>query len=127
MGSVSVTLFVRSSNPHTDFFVRLCDAAPGNKQSINVCEGIVRLTPESTEADENGVRRITISLTSTAHCFLPGHSIRLQVSSGALPLYARNLGTGEALLNSVAMQTADQEVFHDAMHPSCLTLPVIEQ
>jgi len=127
MGSVTVTLFVRSSNEHTDFFARLCDVAPDHKKSLNVCDGLIRLAPGSTQADEDGVRRITITLESTAHCFLPGHSIRLQVSSGAHPLYARNLGTGEPILTGVAMQTADQEVFHDVDHPSSLVLPVVTQ
>ena len=126
MGSVSVTLFVRFSNTNTDFFARLCDVAPDNKKSLNICDGLIRLSPGSTTPDEAGVHSIQIDLSPTAYCFQPGHRIRLQVSSGAHPLYARNLGTGEDMSIGVEMRTAEQEVFHDAVHPSRLILPVLE-
>jgi putative CocE/NonD family hydrolase len=125
IGTVSVSLYVRATNEHTDFFARLCDVVPGNGKSMNICDGLVRLTPNSVAADESGVKHITIELSPTAYTFLPGHRIRLQVSSGAHPLYARNLGTGEPISSAVAMVSSDQEVFHDAAHPSCLLLPTI--
>ena len=55
-------------------------------------------------------------MAGTAYRFRPGHRIRLQVSSGAHPLYARNLGTGEPPTTATTMRAADQEVFHDAEH-----------
>ena len=61
----------------------------------------------------------------TANTFRAGHRIRLQVSSGAHPLYARNAGTGEPLATGAGLRSADQEVFHDATRPSCITLPVV--
>ena len=61
----------------------------------------------------------------TANTFRAGHRIRLQVSSGAHPLYARNAGTGEPLATGANLRSADQEVFHDAARPSCITLPVV--
>jgi predicted acyl esterase len=60
----------------------------------------------------------------TAAVFKRGHRIRLQVSSGAHPLYIRNTGTGEPLTSATALCVADQEIFHDGQHPSCLRLPV---
>ena len=61
----------------------------------------------------------------TANTFKAGHRIRLQVSSGAHPLFARNTGSGEALATGTKLCAADQEIWHDAEHPSTLVLPVV--
>ncbi|WP_345564847.1 CocE/NonD family hydrolase [Nonomuraea rosea] len=117
MGTVTVSLHARSTLDHTDFFARLCDVAPKGT-STNLCDGIVRL-------HRGGTQQITIQLTPTAHCFKPGHRIRLQISSGAHPMYNRNPGTGEPLTTATAMRPADQEIFHDAAHPSAIILPIV--
>ncbi|GLY66032.1 CocE/NonD family hydrolase [Amycolatopsis taiwanensis] len=122
MGMVSAELYVRSSLAHTDFFARVCDVTPNGK-SINICDGIVRLTPGSP-VDQDSVHHITVSLHATAHRFRAGHRIRLQVSSGAHPMHNRNLGTSEPIATATAMCVADQEVLHDEDHPSAILLPV---
>jgi predicted acyl esterase len=94
-------------------------------KSYNLSDGIIRLTPESVERDGDGVIRLDISMWPTANTFRAGHRIRLQVSSGAHPLYARNAGTGEPLATGANLRSADLEVFHDAMRPSCIALPVV--
>ncbi|HEV2927841.1 MAG TPA: CocE/NonD family hydrolase C-terminal non-catalytic domain-containing protein, partial [Propionibacteriaceae bacterium] len=45
------------------------------------------------------------------HRFHAGHRIRVQVSSGAHPRYARNPGTGEDPVRATRLVAADQEVF----------------
>lgn len=124
IGPLQATLYLRSSLEHTDFFVRLCDVSPHGK-SDNLSDGIIRLRPGSVEKDDDGVFRLAISMWPTANTFRAGHRIRLQVSSGAHPLYARNAGTGEPLATGTNLRSADQEVFHDATRPSCITLPVV--
>jgi len=57
--------------------------------------------------------------------FRRGHRLRLQVSSGAHPRYARNTGTGEPIATATALVRADQQVFHDPGHPSAIVLPVV--
>jgi uncharacterized protein len=57
------------------------------------------------------------------HRFAAGHRLRLQVSSGAHPVYARNLGTGEPVATATRMQTADQAVYHEPGRLSSVTLP----
>ena len=49
--------------------------------------------------------------------------MRVQVSSGAHPRHARNLGTGEPLLTGTTLAAADQTVFHDPARPSAIVLP----
>lgn len=124
MGTVSAELFVRSTTKYTDFFVRLCDVLPKNGKSTNICDGIIRLEPDSNLPGTDGICRVTIHLLPTAYCFQKGHRIRLQVSSGSHPMHIRNLGTGEPDATATAMQVADQEVFHDPVHPSAVVLPI---
>ncbi|WP_199752600.1 CocE/NonD family hydrolase [Actinoplanes sp. ATCC 53533] len=117
VGEVSAEIWFRSSLPHADVFVRLCDVDPGGR-STNVCDGLTGLTgaDETTRAD--------VRLWPTAHRFKRGHRIRVQVSSGAFPRYARNPGTGEPRATATTMRAADQTVHHGPAHPSAIILPV---
>jgi hypothetical protein len=118
IGAIQAELFVQSSLEHTDFFARLCDVSPSGK-SINLTDGLIRL--KSLPA---GIHKIAIDLWPSAHCFLRGHRIRLQVSSGSHPRYARNPGNGEPLASAVTLVAAEQAVYHDPEHPSAVILPV---
>ncbi len=124
IGPLTATIYVRSSLEHTDFFVRLCDVNEKGK-SYNLSDGIVRLAPGSVEKQANGVCRLDIAMWPTANTFRAGHRIRLQVSSGAHPLFNRNAGTGEPLATGANLRAADQEVFHDGEHPSSIALHVV--
>jgi putative CocE/NonD family hydrolase len=124
IGPLTATLYLRSSLEHTDFFVRLCDVT-AKGASFNLSDGIVRLRPGSVTKEEDGTFRLEVTLAPTANTFRAGHRIRLQVSSGAHPLYARNLGRGEPLATGANLRSADQEVFHDAARPSSIALHVV--
>jgi hypothetical protein len=124
IGPVTASLSVRSSLEHTDFFVRLCDVSEKGK-SFNLSDGIVRLGPGSVEKGKGGVSSVDIAMWPTANTFRAGHRIRLQVSSGAHPLFNRNAGFGEPLATAANLCSADQEVFHDAEHPSSIALHVV--
>jgi putative CocE/NonD family hydrolase len=123
VGPIAAELHVRSSLEHTDYFVRLCDVEPSGK-SLNVCDGLVRVTPASSRPGADGIASIHVPLWPAAHVFRRGHRLRVQVSSGAHPRFARNLGVGEPLATAVTMHSADQEVWHDPAHPSAVVLPV---
>ena len=69
--------------------------------------------------------RVSFPLWPMAHRFRRGHRIRVQVSSGAHPRYARNTGTGEPLVSATTLVAAGQEVFHDPERPSAVTLTVL--
>jgi len=121
IGPVQAELFVRSSLEHTDFFARLCDVDTKGT-SLNVCDALVRLIPGSQPITADGCLRVTIDLWPTAHRFRLGHQIRLQVSSGAHPRYARNTGSGEPLATATKLLIADQSIYHDPDHPSSIML-----
>ena len=122
LGAVHAELFVASSLDHTDFFVRVCDVDTDGT-SWNVCDGLRRFDPTSIERADDGTFVARVDLWPIGHCFGAGHRLRVQVSSGAHPVYARNLGTGEPPATAVAMRTAHQVVFHDPARPSALVLP----
>ncbi|MEU6038023.1 CocE/NonD family hydrolase [Actinomadura sp. NPDC047616] len=122
IGPVTADLFVRSDRAHTDIVVRLCDVAPDGT-SLNLCEGMRRLVPGTPEPDGDGVRRVAVELWPAGHRFRRGHSVRVQVCSGAYPRVARNPGTGEPIGTATRMLPAHQEIFHDPDHPSAIVLP----
>ncbi len=126
VGPVRLQLYVRSSLPYTDFVGRLCDVYPDGR-SLNVCDGIIRLSPGAGTPQPDGTVRIEVDLGPTAQRFRRGHRIRLQVSSGSHPRWNRNLGTGEAPALATTMFAALEEVYHDRAHPSALILPVLAE
>jgi putative CocE/NonD family hydrolase len=124
IGPITADLYVRSNLQHTDFFARLC-VVESSGQSINLCDGIVRLIPDSVVPQADGSLHIKIDLWPTAYRFRSGQRIRVQVSSGAHPRFVRNLGTEEPIATGKKLLVAEQSVYHDPEHPSAILLPVI--
>jgi len=122
-GEVTADLFVRSSREHTDFFARLCEVLPTGA-SVNICDALVRLVPGRPAPEPDGTIRVRFTLWPVGHRFRRGHRLRLQVSSGAHPRYARNPGSGEPLATATTLYLAQQQVYHDPDHPSAIILPV---
>jgi putative CocE/NonD family hydrolase len=121
LGPVAATVHVRASGEHFDLFVRLCDVTPDGR-SWNVCDGLVRVTPGRFPAGGSGVRPVRVDLWPAAHRFESGHRVRVQVSGGAHPRFARNTGTGEPIATATRLLPVEVEVFADARHPSALHL-----
>ncbi len=124
VGQPQLTLYAKSSSPHTDFFARICDVSPSG-QSINIADAIVRIRPEEPERDADGIMKIEITMHHCAHRFRRGHRLRLQVSSGAHPRFARNLGTGEPIGSARRMVVQYQTIYFDSARQSRLILPFI--
>ncbi|MEU9826033.1 CocE/NonD family hydrolase [Micromonospora chersina] len=124
VGPVRAEIHVRSELSYLDVFVRLCDVDRRGR-SWNVCDGLVRVAPGRFPRDASGVVRVPVTLWPAGHRFAPGHRLRVQVSGGAHPRYARNPGTGEPLGTAVTLRAGWREVLHDSEHPSALVLPVV--
>jgi uncharacterized protein len=122
IGPVRAELWVQSDVPSFDIFARVCDV-DANGASWNVCDGLVRITAEGAERSADGAMLAEVSLWPMGHRFAAGHRIRLQVSSGAHPRYARNPGTGEDPATATRLQAADIVLRHDTGHRSALVLP----
>jgi putative CocE/NonD family hydrolase len=117
-GRVRVVLHAESSAPSTDWVARLCDVDPDGR-SFNLCDGVVRVREG---ADRGG--RYEIDLWSTSNVFLPGHRLRVHVTSDSFPRWDRNLNTGNQ--RDASGQVARQRIYHGGDRPSYLELPVIE-
>lgn len=128
-GPIVVELYAASSAPDTDFMAMLLDVHPSGFVQ-RLCDGVVRARYRDGLAapaliEPGRAYRYTIDCWNTAQLFKQGHRICLQISSSAFPKYDRNLNTGESLASGTRMAVAQQTIFHDAEHPSCLVLPIV--
>lgn len=122
IGPVAIRLRVRGSSPHFDVFARLCDVDPRGR-SWNICDGLVRLGDGTPEAGDDRWRDVTVPMSATAHRFAAGHRLRVQISGGAHPRFARNPGTGEPWASATRMVAVNIEIAHGPAQPGVLSLP----
>jgi uncharacterized protein len=73
------------------------------------------------------VYRVEVGLEATSNYFLPGHRIRLEISSSNFPRFDRNLNTGGNNWDETVWKVARNGVHHSARYPSHLLLPVIPE
>jgi putative CocE/NonD family hydrolase len=130
VGPLSCVLHASSSARDTDWHARLVDVHPGGYAQF-LSHGLVRarfrhsyerpalLTPGEVE-------EYTIDLAGTANRFLPGHRIRLEITSSWFPRFERNLNSGaENTYTDASPVVAEQTIHHDGDRPSYLLLPVV--
>jgi putative CocE/NonD family hydrolase len=123
IGPVRVELWVRASNPHFDVFARVCDVDEAGA-SWNVCDALARVAPGQFDHNEDGTWRVSFALWPIAHRFAAGRRIRLQLSSGAHPRYARNPGSGaDPATATTDLRATDVELVFGPDHPSALFVP----
>jgi putative CocE/NonD family hydrolase len=128
-GPVEARLWAASTARDTDFTAKLVDVQPDGT-ALNLCDGILRAryrggfeTP--APLDPGQPVELSIDLSGTCNVFLPGHRIRLEVSSSNFPRFDRNTNTGENIATDRAHLVATNTVLHDASHPSRVILPVV--
>ncbi len=97
LGPVSARLRISTDTGYADVFARLCDV-DAEGRSTNICDGLTRLRTTGQAPSD-----VTVAMSSTAHRFAAGHRIRLQVSGGAHPRYARHSGTGEPAVDATGL------------------------
>jgi putative CocE/NonD family hydrolase len=122
-GRPVVELHLASDSSDADLFARVCDVDSAGR-SINITDRIIRCTEPDTTPGE--VRRVEITLDPMAHRFEAGHRIRLQISGGAFPRFARNPGTGEAPGTATMLKPVMHTVHHSAARPSNIAVPVVK-
>ena len=132
-GHVALTLSVSSSAVDTDFTGKLVDVHPDGR-AVLLCEGILRARYRNSLTEPQlltpgEVTELTVDLGATSNVFLPGHRIRLEVSSSNFPRYDRNSNTGGVIAEErlADMVPAVNTVHHGPAHPSRLVLPLIER
>lgn len=129
-GPISAKLYAASSAPDTDWVVRLIDVHPDG-YAQNIQDGIIRaryrrgkIAPASL-IQPGRIYEYDIDMWASSNAFLPGHRIRIEVTSSNFPRFDRNLNTGENPATGTRMAVAHQRVLHSARYPSHVLLPVI--
>lgn len=130
-GPVTLTLFASSSAPDTDFTAKLVDVDEEGR-AWNLCDGIIRARYREGDTKQKPiepgkVHEYSIDLWVTSNVFLPGHRIRLEVSSSNFPRFDRNPNTGRPFARHAEVAVAEQRVYHTGAYPSRLVLPVIPE
>ncbi|HEY5301681.1 MAG TPA: CocE/NonD family hydrolase [Acetobacteraceae bacterium] len=135
VGPIEAELYVATDGPDTDFTAKLIDVHPPSSDyprgyAMLLIDGILRLryaedpaSPRLRRAGE--VVRARITLFPTANLFLPGHRLRLDISSSNFPKFDVNPNTGEPEGRARRKRIAVNTVFADAARPSRVVLPVL--
>ncbi|HUP38129.1 MAG TPA: CocE/NonD family hydrolase [Candidatus Limnocylindria bacterium] len=124
-----------TSTVDTDFTAKLIDVYPPNAwypqgYALNLTDGIARLRYRNDrkrgEPATPGVpMQVTLTLYPTSNLFMPGHRIRLDVSSSNFPRFDVNPNTGEAIGRERQRVVADNTVFHERGRESRAVLPIV--
>jgi putative CocE/NonD family hydrolase len=133
IGAVRALVHVATTGTDADVVVRLCDEHPDGR-TLLVADGIQRGSARAVgEWGEAGpvvplepgqVAEYTVDLWSTAHAFLPGHRIRIDVTSSSSPRW--DIGVNTFVPPGVAPVplVAELTLSFGAAHPSRLILTV---
>jgi putative CocE/NonD family hydrolase len=130
-GPLTAQLHAATSASDTDWIVRLCDVHPDGASRI-LAEGVVRARHRNGPAgpspvEPGAVERYEVDLVATSNVFLPGHRIRVDITSSSFPYLEPNPNTGNPLGQDGPedVRPALQSVVHDAARPSHIVLPVV--
>ena len=141
-GRLKADIFLSSSGTDADLIVKLIDVLPGSEPGITATApaGYQRLVRaevfrckfrNSYERPEPLVpgqpAEIAFNMNEIAHTFKKGHRIMVQVQSSWFPLVDLNPQTFVNIptCSEADFQKATIRIWHDAAHPSGITLPVL--
>lgn len=128
-GNPMVELYAASSAPDTDWFVRLIDVAPDGL-ARDVSSGIVRARYRNGFDKPNLIKpgeviKYKIRMNPTSNAFLPGHQIRLDITSSDFPNYDRNHNTPFDQNADARLAIAKQTIYHGVNHATRIILPLV--
>ena len=147
-GPIVLKLFVSSDQPDTDFIIKLSDQFPlaQTKQNQGYQPKFLTITKgwlKASHRDKNKMKSkkyrpfynhinpqplipnkiysLDIEIHPTAHVFMKGHRIRLEISNGDSPLT-------DAVFTHQYMphKHGSDTIYHDSIYKSRLDLPIVE-
>lgn len=123
-GSLQAKLFVASNRTDTDFGIRLCDVYPDGR-SMLLTQGIKRGRFRNSYSTQTlmvpgQIYPLTVELSDLGIDILPGHRLRIIITSANYPMFDLNLNNGSNMYVAGDSLTAVNYIFTDASHPSCL-------
>src|SRR3984885_1058647 len=127
-GWASLELHASSDGDDTDWHVKITDVTPDGR-SLRVTQGCLRAAcRDSLEKLEPLVPgqtyQFNVELLPTHHVFLPGHRIRVTVTSSDFPWFARSLNQFGPVRSQGQPRVAVNTVRRGGAHASRLVLPV---
>jgi putative CocE/NonD family hydrolase len=134
-GPLTVVLHASSDARDTDFVVFIEDVGPGG-YGIKLGSkpaGVVRARHRNgLDREEflshNKPEQFNITCGFFGHTFMPGHRIRISVSSSLYPRFSVNPNTGNPIATDTdEPRAARQRIFHDAERPSHVILPMMPE
>jgi len=130
-GPIKAVLSVSSNCTDTDFTVKLMDVHP-NGSAMLVIDNIIRARYRESMSDPvfmepGNIYEFNITLGDISQVFKAGHKIQVDISSSNFPKHDRNLNSGGDLYTETEedIKIANNTIYHDAGHPSYITLPVM--
>jgi putative CocE/NonD family hydrolase len=130
VGPLRAEVYASTRGASADIVVKLVDVRPGGYAAI-LADGI-RHDPDPIAGAPVGrmtpgqVYRFTVDLGGTAVRLEKGHRVRLEITSGNFPKYARNPGTGEDPATATVLVPIEQTIHHTREHPTALVAHVLE-
>jgi putative CocE/NonD family hydrolase len=132
-GPITLVLHVSSSAKDTDFIAKLIDVHPDGR-AMFVTEGALRARYRLSTSQPNllvpgDIYELRFELWGTSNVFLPGHKLRLEITSSNFPRFDRNTNTG----GDIGRETEDDfvlalnRIYHGPRYPSRLILPIIDR
>lgn len=137
VGRLEARVFAATSAVDTDFVARLVDVFPDGKK-ILVADGIVRASARETfrpggeivrtapsPVEPGQVYEYVLDLWATARTFLPGHRLRVEITSSSFPRWDPNPNTGGEPYTDAETRPAHQRIHHAPGTASRIILPVL--
>jgi len=129
-GPVAVTLYLSSDAKDTDLTIKLLDVDRSGR-AYNLDESIQRVRwregwEKPVFMEPGKVYRVEVGPLVTSNAFLPGHRIRIEISSSNFPRFERNLNTGGNNFDEASGLAATNAIHHSPQYPSRIILPVLK-
>jgi hypothetical protein len=131
-GQVKVHFWLTSDRKDTDLAVRLTDVYPDGR-SMLITDGIHRarfrdgFAAGDTSVLTPGVpAEMTVTLPPTAYTFMPGHKLRIDVTTSHSRRWDINLNTGGAMLTAGDTLVVTNHILRQASNASWIELPVMD-
>ncbi|MFD6533946.1 CocE/NonD family hydrolase [Streptomyces sp. NPDC060184] len=134
MGAVRAVVHLATTGTDADVVVRLCDEPPEGGSRV-VADGVQRGSARSVDPVTGvGERRplepgrdheFVVDLWSTAHTFLPGHRVRVDVAPSSSPRWDIGLNAFAPSGEPAEPTAAEYTIRHGAARPSRLVLQAV--
>jgi putative CocE/NonD family hydrolase len=131
-GPIVPTLYVSSDARDTDFTVKVLDVYPDGR-AYNLDESIQRMRYREgydkplVWMEKGKVYKVALQPLTTSNYFVPGHRLRIEVSSSNFPRFDRNLNTGGNNYDEAKGVVARNVVHHSKQYPSQVTVTVVKR